>query len=66
MTDVRKPLMSVARICDTGHRVTFTKSGGTIVNEASGEKTEFERMDNVYRLRVNLDSEEPGFTRQDR
>ena len=27
VTDVRKPLMSVSKICDAGHKVTFTKDG---------------------------------------
>ena len=28
VTDVRKPLMSVSKICDAGHRVTFWSTGG--------------------------------------
>ena len=28
VTDVRKPLMSVAKMCDAGHRVTFSSHGG--------------------------------------
>ena len=28
VTDVRKPLMSVAKICDAGHKVTFSSHGG--------------------------------------
>ena len=29
VTDVQKPLMSVARICGAGHKVTFTEAGGS-------------------------------------
>ena len=64
VTDVQKPLMSVARICDAGHRVTFTKSGGTIENVNSGVKTHFNRVDNVYRLRVGLSAGDADFSRQ--
>ena len=28
VTDVRKPLMSVSKICDAGHSVTFRSDGG--------------------------------------
>ena len=62
VTDVRKPLMSVARICDAGHNVTFTNGGGFIEHVTSGQVTRFDRVDNVYRLRVDL--AESGFARQ--
>ena len=61
VTDVNKPLMSVARICDAGHVVTFRAEGGTIRNLKTGQKTAFDRVDNVYRLKVGL---QPGFARQ--
>jgi hypothetical protein len=60
VTDVKKPLMSVARICDAGHEVVFTAEGGRIKHLGSGQVTKFQRVDNVYRLRVNLPS---GFAR---
>ena len=60
VTDVKKPLMSVARICDAGHEVTFTANGGTIRHSKTGQLTTFERVDNVYRLKVGL---APGFAR---
>ena len=67
VTDVHKPLMSVARICDAGHEVTFKRNGGVIVNEDTGASTAFARVDNVYRLCVNLSpNAAPGFTRQER
>ena len=63
VTDVQKPLMSVARICDAGHRVTFTRDGGVIESE-TGVKTHFIRIDNVYRLRVGLTAGDSAFSRQ--
>ena len=63
VTDVRKPLMSVARICDAGHQVTFTNEGGNIKHLQTGQTTHFDRIDNVYRLKVDL-AESSGFARQ--
>ena len=62
VTDVNRALMSVAKICDAGHTVTFTNEGGVIRNNKSGEETKFRRENNVYRMRVKIN--EPGFTRQ--
>ena len=67
VTDVQKPLMSVPRICDAGHRVIFTKQGGHIEHEESGQKTEFVRENNVYRLKVEMaGGEEAVFGRRGR
>jgi len=54
VTDVRKPFMSVAKICDTGHKVTFSSHGGEIIDLKTGDITKFDRVDDVYRLEVNL------------
>ena len=62
VTDVNRALMSVAKICDAGHTVTFTTEGGVIRNNQSGEETKFRRENNVYRMTVKLN--ELGFTRQ--
>ena len=62
VTDVNRALMSVAKICDAGHTVTFTNEGGVIKNNQSGEETKFRRENNVYRMTVKLN--ELGFTRQ--
>ena len=62
VTDVNKALMSVAKICDAGHTVTFRNDGGTIRNNRSGEVTTFRRENNVYRMKVKLD--DSGFARQ--
>ena len=56
VTQVRKSLMSVSKVCDTGHRVVFERSGGYIEHEASGQRTKFERIGGVYSLKVNLDN----------
>ena len=56
ITDVSRALMSVAKVCDAGHTVLFTKKGGTIRNERTGELTNFRRENNVYRLKVKLDN----------
>ena len=60
LIDVQKPLMSVSRICDAGHRVVFLRDGVYIEHEKTGQRTEFARVDNVYRLNVQC---EKGFSR---
>ena len=64
VTDVRRALMSVSRICDAGHEVRFGKCGGEIVHIESGQVTKFRRVDDVYRLKVNLVDEQQVFARQ--
>ena len=64
VTDVKKLFMSVARICDAGHQAVFTRNGGTIEHEVTGQTTKFKRVDNVYRLKVGVVAEEPVFSRQ--
>ena len=54
VTNVTKPLMSVSRICDAGHRVVFEDKGGCIEHLATKQKTSFQRIDNVYRLKVQV------------
>ena len=55
VTDARKSLMSVSRICDAGHRVTFEANGGCIEHVKSGQRTRFDRKGGIYSLQVNLD-----------
>jgi hypothetical protein len=62
VTDVNKPLMSVARICDAGHEVVFSARGGVIRHLTTGQETKFNRVDNVYRLQVDVVGE-PDFAR---
>ena len=63
VTDVHRALLSVSRVCDSGHTVTFTKEGGFIQHEASGKKFEFQRTNGVYRMQVSLADTKPGFRR---
>ena len=43
ITQVKKPLCSVARLCDRGNRVTFGRSGGVIHNIKTDRVTPFRR-----------------------
>ena len=63
ITDVKRPLMSVARICDAGHKVTFDSKGGVIESINGSVKVPFSRVNNVYRLCVQVDDRE-HFRRQ--
>ena len=62
VTNVKRPLMSVSRICDGGNRVVFESGGGYIQNKTSGVKIPFKRDRNVYRLSVTVPR--TGFARQ--
>ena len=62
ITDVNKPLMSLAKICDAGNSVIFKKDGGIIENNKSGEETKFRRESHVYRMTLKL--HESGSARQ--
>ena len=50
MAEVTRPLCSVSKICDRGHRVVFELGGGCIENLKTGWRIEFARRDNVYIL----------------
>ena len=43
VTEARKSLMSVSRVCDAGHRVTFEANGGLIEHLQTGQRTKFHR-----------------------
>ena len=57
VTGVKRPLMSVSRICDGGNIVFFNSDGGYIESVGSGERIHFRRDSNVYRLRVDVPGE---------
>ena len=40
-------------MCDRGNIITFRSTGGRILNEFTGNRTEFERAGGVYRLRAD-------------
>jgi hypothetical protein len=60
LTDVRKPLMSVSKVCDEGNIVVFKQNGCYIQNEKTGKKTSFSREGNVYALEMDLVSDFTG------
>ena len=67
---ITKPLLSISHICDNGHEVMFTKTGGTIRNLKSGRTTTFRRKNNVYVLDMAIETDDvtkvsaSGFIRQ--
>ena len=64
IAQVNKALLSVSKICDAGHEVTFHKDGGQIVHKLTGQVVKFRRVAGVYRLRVKIMHEKgSGFTR---
>ncbi len=48
VANINKTLIAVGKVCDAGHKVHFTKHGGWIENEATGDCTEFKRSRGVY------------------
>ena len=66
VTEVQRPLCSVAQLCDRGNRVVFGSSGGVIHNLRSGRLTPFRRRGGVYTLDLwirQADDKASGFTR---
>ena len=47
---MQRSIISVGQVCDRGNIITFRSTGGTILNEFSGNTIEFERVNGVYRL----------------
>ena len=70
VTDVARPLCSVARICSQGNRVIFGARGGVIQNLETGSETPFLLEDGVYTMslwvpRTSVEAPSPsGFPRQ--
>ena len=50
MSQVNEALLSVSKICDAGHEVTFTKTGDQIRHCETGQTMNSRRDGNVYRL----------------
>ena len=66
VADVTRPILSVARLTESGHQVRFTKEGGSICNRTTGKEVNFVRFRGVYVLEAWI-SDKPGttgFTRQ--
>lgn len=64
VTQVRRPLLSVARMCDENNRVVFESSGGYVEHLVSGDRVYANRNGNVYNPEVetlpNLGLARPG------
>ena len=52
IADVERPLIAVSHLSAAGNNVIFTKTGGEIVNIASGKKIKIQRKGGVYVLRM--------------
>ena len=51
-TGLQRSIISVGQVSDRGNIVTFRSTGGTILNEFTGNRIESERAGGVYRLRA--------------
>ena len=49
---LQRSIISVEQVCDRGNIITFRSTDGTILNEFTGNRIEFERSGGVYRLRA--------------
>ena len=52
-TGLQGSVISVGQVCDRGNNITFSSTGGRILNEFTGNRIEFERAGGVYRLRAD-------------
>ena len=59
VAEVRKPLCSVARLCDRGNRITFGRGGGVVQNLNNGKCTRFKRQGSIYALDLWLNPDAP-------
>ena len=51
-TGLQRSTISVGQVCDRGNTITFRSTGGTILNEFTGNRIDFERAGCVYRQRA--------------
>lgn len=61
VTDVRRPLISVARICGAGYQFVFASSGGCIQHLETGQATSLYRDCNIYIMDVETMKSRGGF-----
>ena len=59
VADVRRPLCSIAKMCDRGNRVVFGRAGGVVQNLVNGRCTPFRRDGSIYVLDLWFDTETP-------
>jgi hypothetical protein len=52
IADVERPLIAVSHLSAAGNNVIFTKTGGEIVNNATGKKIKIQKKGGVYVLRM--------------
>ena len=57
---IERPLISVAQLGRTGHRVTFEGSKGCVEHIASGRRIALERSGNVYTFRMLVPGDSPA------
>jgi hypothetical protein len=60
IANVERPLVAVSHLSAAGNEVTFTKTGGEIVNIATGKKIKIQRKGGVYVLRMWVPGPSPG------
>ena len=61
---VARPLMSIARICDRGHKVVFETTHATVLDSQGREVCRFARKGNLYMVDVTLKA--PRFNPMDK
>ena len=54
VSDVTRPLWSVARICDAGYDIAFSSTGAKIVTKKGKEVCTFNRVGNLYKIKLDL------------
>lgn len=62
-TGVRKPLASVSRICEYGHRVVFERGNSYIEDGKTGEKLHLREVDGLFILDAFIPESSQDFTR---
>ena len=65
VAEVRRPLCSIARLCDRGNRVVFGRGGGVVQNLSTGRCSPFRREGAIYIMDLWFDTQNPNpFVRQ--
>ena len=58
VTDAQRTLSSVSKVCDGGHEVVFRSDGGFIRHVETNRKVgEFQRVNGVYRMEVEVEED---------
>ena len=52
-TGLQRSIISVGQVCERRKIFTFRSTGGSILNEFTGNRIEFERVGGVYRLKAD-------------